>query len=84
MIEQMDINLCEKCVDALTSETDLDQIIDCEEKKAEAENDEDDKKKGKFLLQFHFLFISMILEYVQNNILEVIGYIGYTSKRRNL
>lgn len=61
----------------MTSETNLNQIIDCEEKKAEAKTDEDDKKKRKILLQFHFLFISTILEYVQNNILEVIGYMVF-------
>lgn len=55
MIEKRDINLCEKCVNVLTSETDLNQIIDCEEKKAKAKTNEDDKKKGKNFITVSFL-----------------------------
>lgn len=54
MIEQRDVNLCEKCIDVLTSEMNLNQIIDCEEKKAESKNNEDDKKKGKINYSFFF------------------------------
>lgn len=45
MTGQREVGFCENCVNVLTGELDLNQIIHREEKKAEAENSADNNKK---------------------------------------
>lgn len=45
MTEQKEVGFCENCVNILTSDKNLEQVIYHEEKKAEVENNAKDKKK---------------------------------------